>query len=73
MVAARVLLATDFFVVDTVRLTRLYVLFFIEIGSRRVHLAGCTNHPIGAWVVQQARNLTLEASGWRSPSTAPPL
>jgi hypothetical protein len=51
------LLAVDFFVVDTVWLTQLYVLFFIEVGSRRVHLAGCTYHPTGAWVVQQARNL----------------
>jgi putative transposase len=51
------ILATDFFTVDTVWLTRLYVLFFIEIGSRRIHLAGCTYSPNGAWVVQQARNL----------------
>ncbi len=36
------LLAVDFFVVETVWLTSLYVLFFLEIGSRRVHLAGCT-------------------------------
>jgi putative transposase len=33
------------------------VLFFIELGSRRVHLAGCTTNPTGAWVTQQARNL----------------
>jgi putative transposase len=51
------LLAVDFFVVDTVWLSQLYVLFFIEVGSRRVHLAGCTYHPTGDWVAQQARNL----------------
>jgi putative transposase len=51
------ILATDFFAVDTVWLTRLYVLFFIEVGSRRVHLADCTYQPTGAWVAQQARNL----------------
>jgi len=37
------ILATDFFVVDTVWLPRLYVLLFIEVGSRGVHLAGCTH------------------------------
>jgi hypothetical protein len=52
------LLACDFFTVETVTLRRLYVLFFIELGSRRVHLAGCTTNPSGAWVVQQARNLS---------------
>ena len=51
------MLACDFFTVETVALRRLYVLFFIELGSRRVHLAGCTTNPTGAWVVQQARNL----------------
>ena len=51
------IMATDFFVVDTVWLSRLYVLFWIEVGSRRVHLAGCTYNPTGTWVVQQARNL----------------
>jgi len=51
------ILACDFFCVDTVWMTRLYVLFFIEIGSRRVHLAGCTYSPNEAWVLQQARNL----------------
>jgi hypothetical protein len=35
------------------------VLFFIELGSRRVHLAGCTTNPTGAWVAQQAHNLSF--------------
>jgi putative transposase len=53
------MLACDFFTVETVALRRLYVLFFIELGSRRVHLAGCTTKPTGTWVVQQARNLSF--------------
>jgi putative transposase len=53
------MLACDFFTVETVALRRLYVLFFIELGSRRVHVAGCTTNPTGAWVVQQARNLSF--------------
>ena len=52
------LLAVDFFTVETVRLQRLYVLFFIELGTRRVHFAGCTPNPNGPWVTQQARQLT---------------
>jgi putative transposase len=56
---AATLLACDFFTVETVTLRRLYVLFFIELGSRRVHFAGCTRNPSGAWVVQQARNLSF--------------
>ncbi len=53
------MLACDFFTVETVALRRLYILFFIELGSRRVHFAGCTTNPTGAWVVQQARNLSF--------------
>ena len=53
------LVACDFFTVETVSLRRIYVLFFIELQSRRVHLAGLTANPDGAWVVQQARNLTM--------------
>jgi hypothetical protein len=54
------MLACDFFTVDTVFLKRIYVLFFIEIASRRVHLAGLTANPNGAWVIQQARNLLMD-------------
>jgi putative transposase len=52
------MIACDFLTVETVRLQTLFVLFFIELGTRRVHLAGCTAHPTSAWVTQQARNLT---------------
>jgi putative transposase len=56
------ILACDFLTVDTVFLRRLYVLFFIQLHNRRVHLAGVTVNPTGVWVAQQARNLlvTLE-------------
>ena len=49
------MLAVDFFSVETIWLQRLYVLFFIEQGSRRVHLAGCTPTRSGPWVTQHAR------------------
>jgi len=54
---AATLLACDFFTVDTVLLRRLYVLFFIEHGSRKVHVAGATANPTRTWVTQQARQL----------------
>jgi putative transposase len=57
---AHTILAVDFAHVDTVLLRRLYVLVVIEHGRRRVHLAGITAHPTGAWVAQQARNLLID-------------
>jgi putative transposase len=53
------ILAVDFLHVDTVLLKRMYVLVFIEHGSRRMHLGGVTANPTGDWTVQQARNLAL--------------
>src|SRR5258707_14877549 len=65
----KTILAADFFHVDPVLLRRLSVLFFIEPGPRRVHLAGITARPAGEWVPQQARNLLMNledhADGFR--------
>ena len=77
---AAAILECDFFTVETLWLRRFYVLFCIELSRRRVYLAGITANPDGAWVVQQARNLTMtlaeqkqshrivirgEVGGWR--------
>lgn len=63
------MLAVDFFTVETISLRRLYVLFFIELSSRRVHLAGCTANPTGVWASQQARQFAWtvheQPSGFR--------
>jgi hypothetical protein len=58
------MLACDFFTVKTISLRRFYVFFVSELESRRVHLAGCTTNPTGAWVTQQARNLSFTPLGW---------
>jgi putative transposase len=55
----RGVLACDVFTIETVFLKTLYVVFFIELSTRRVHLAGTTSRPDSAWVTQRARNLAF--------------
>src|SRR5467141_4188279 len=65
-----VLVATDFFTAEVWTLGGLvtyYVLFFIHLGSRQVPIAGMTPHPKEAWMMQIARNLTMEEWGFLSP------
>jgi len=65
-----VLVATDFFTAEVWTLSGLvtyYVLFFLHLGSRKVHVAGVTPHPNEAWMVQVARNVTMEEWGYLSP------
>jgi transposase InsO family protein len=61
------IISCDFFSVETAWLRTLYVLVFIELGSRRIHVSPSTAHPDSAWVTQQARNLAMALDG-RSPA-----
>ena len=68
--------ACDFATIETVTLRRFYLLFFIDIPTRRVYFAGVPDHPTGVWTTQAARNLLLQhghrlADAGRSCATAP--
>jgi hypothetical protein len=67
------LFGTDFFTVEVWTLNGLvtfYVLFFIRISSREIHIAGVTPHPNEGWMVQIARNVTMEGFGFLNPDTS---
>ncbi len=57
---AQTIVACDLFTVDTVWLRRLYVLFFVSIGTRRIEYVACTRNPDTSWMTQQARNLLMD-------------
>ena len=65
---AHAIIACDFFTVETAWLRTLYVLVFIELGSRRIHVSPATAHPNSAWVTQQARNLALGLDARTKPA-----
>jgi putative transposase len=62
------IIACDFFTVETLWLGRLYVLFFLELGTRRVHFAGCTANPDGRWTAQQARQVVWSLADRATPA-----
>lgn len=61
-------LACDFFTVETLSLRTMFVLFFIEHGTRRVHLSGCPSHPTREWMTQQARQMSWELQEREGPA-----
>lgn len=64
------LAATDFFTAEVwtaFGLTTYYILFFIRLGTREIHVAGLTAHPNEQWMTQMARNLTMDESGFLAP------
>jgi putative transposase len=69
---ASAIVATDFFTDETVRLKTLYILFCIELHTRRVRLAGVTDHPNGRWVVQRARACSMRQEAETTAGTSAP-
>jgi putative transposase len=69
---ASAIVATDFFTVETVRLKTLHILFCIELHTRRVRLAGVTDHPNGRWVVQRAREFSMSREEETTAGTSAP-
>jgi putative transposase len=65
---AATMLACDFLTVETVWLTRIYVLFFVSLERRRIEFVASTSNPDGRWVAQQARNLLMLLADPSSPS-----
>ncbi len=61
------MIVCDFFTVETASLKPVYVRFFIELGSRRVHVTGCTARPTTAWVTQQARQFSWQIQDRTAP------
>jgi putative transposase len=66
------IVAVDFFTVETVWLTTLYVLFAIELGTRQVRVVGVTDHPNGPWVVQRARELSMRREAGETAGISTP-
>ncbi len=62
------MLACDFLAVETVWLTRIYVLFFVSLERRRIESVASTSNPDGRWVAQQARNLLMHLATGNGPS-----
>ena len=69
---ASAIVATDLFTVETVRLKTLYILFCIELHTRRVRLAGVTDHPNGRWVVQRALEFSMRREAETTAGTSAP-
>ena len=64
---AATMLACDFLTVETIWLTRIYVLFFVSLERRRIEFIASTSNPDGRWIAQQARNLLMQLADRGQP------